>query len=91
MTRTMPIVEARNKLTTLPEEFAREPEVGAVAVTRRGKPVLAVMPWALYEALVETLEILGDADLMAALRQSIKEAMEGKTIPWEDAKADLGL
>jgi PHD/YefM family antitoxin component YafN of YafNO toxin-antitoxin module len=87
----MPIVEARNKLTALPEEFAREPEVGAVAVTRRGKPVLAVMPWDLYEAIVETLEVLGDEDLMAALRQSIKEAMEGKTIPWEGVKADLGL
>ncbi len=91
MIRTMPIVEARNKLTTLPEEFAREPEVGAVAVTRRGKPVLAVMPWELYEAIVETLEILGDEDLMAALRQGIKEAAEGRTVPWEDAKAELKL
>lgn len=89
MTRTMPIVEARKKLTALPEEFAREPEIGAVAVTRRGKPVLAVMPWDLYEAIVETLEILGDEDLMAALRQSIKEAMAGETIPWEDVQAEM--
>jgi len=91
MTRTMPIVEARNKLTSLPEEFAREPEVGAVAVTRRGKPVLAVMPWDLYEAIIETLEVLGDKDLMAALRQGVQEALEGKTIPWDDVKADLRL
>jgi len=85
----MPIVEARNKLTTLPEELAQEP--GAVAITRRGKPVLAVLPWDLYEAIVETLEILGDEQLMAALRQSIKEAAEGRTIPWQATKAELGL
>jgi antitoxin YefM len=91
MPRTMSIVEARNKLTSLPEDFEQDPEMGAVAVTRRGKPVLAVMPWELYEALVETLEILGDAELMTALRQSIKEAEAGKGIPWEDAKRTLGL
>jgi hypothetical protein len=34
---------------------------------------------------------LGDDELMAALRQSIKEAEAGKGIPWKDAKATLGL
>jgi hypothetical protein len=45
----------------------------------------------LYEALMETLEILGDVDLTNALRQSIKEVEAGKGIPWEDAKRTLGL
>ncbi|MEK6814522.1 MAG: type II toxin-antitoxin system Phd/YefM family antitoxin [Nitrospirota bacterium] len=91
MTRTMPIVEARKKLTSLPEEFEKEPETDAVAVTRRGKPVLALMSWDVYESLVETLEIMGDKDLMADLRRSIREVREGKTIPWERVKKDLGL
>jgi PHD/YefM family antitoxin component YafN of YafNO toxin-antitoxin module len=91
MPRTMPIIEARKKLTSLPEEFEREPEMGAVAVTRRGKPVLAVMSWELYESLVETLEILGDAELLTALRQGIKEAEEGKEVAWEHAKKELGF
>jgi len=91
MTRTMPIIEARNKLTSLPEQFAQEPGTGAVAVTRRGKPVLAVMPWDLYESIMETLEIMGDEQLMAALRQGIKEVCEGKVIPWETVKAELDL
>ena len=60
-------------------------------MTRRGKPVLAIMPWELYEAIVETLEIMGDEDLMAALSQSIKEAEEGKGIPWEIVKAEMRL
>lgn len=89
MSRSMPIIEARKKLTSLPEAFEQEPEMGAVAVTRRGKPVLAVMPWELYEALIETLDILGDEELLDALRQGIKEAQEGKEIPWEQARKEL--
>ena len=57
MIRDIPITTARHELTSLPERLERDP--GAVAITRRGKPVLAVMPWELYEALIETLEILG--------------------------------
>ena len=89
MIRDIPITTARHELTSLPERLERDP--GAVAITRRGKPVLAVMPWELYEALIETLEILGDPELMDALRQSIKEVEAGKGIPWEDAKRELGL
>jgi antitoxin YefM len=83
----MPITEARDQLTSLPEQLAEEH--GTVAVMRRGKPVLAVMPWDLYESLVETLEIMGDADLMASLRDAIDELAEGETVDWERAKKEL--
>ena len=89
MTESMPIIEARNKLTSLPEKFAGEPEPGAVAVTRRGEPVLAILPWELYESIVETLDVLGDEALMATLRQGIREIAAGKGIPWEQAKRKL--
>jgi hypothetical protein len=49
------------------------------------------MPWELYQSIAETLEIMGDEDLMAALRKSIKEAEEGKIIPWARVKKELGL
>lgn len=87
MTRTMPIIEARNRLTALPDELEREPETGAVAVTRRGKPVLAIMSWDLYESIVEMLDILGDEALMAQLRRGLQEVSEGKLIPWRDWKS----
>ena len=60
-------------------------------MTRRGKPVLAILPWEEYEAIMETLEIVSDRDLMASLNQSIKEMKRGKRIPWERAKRKLGL
>jgi antitoxin YefM len=89
MVKDIPITTARHELTSLPEILEKDP--GAVAITRRGRPVLAVLPWEMYESLVETIEILGDAELMTALRQSIKDAEAGKGIPWEDAKRELGL
>ena len=91
MGKTLPITRARSQLLDLAEELNRNPEVGAVAVTKRGQPVLALMPWELYEGIVETLEILGDETLVASLRQSIKEAAKGKMIPWEGVKKSLRL
>ncbi|MEK6324666.1 MAG: type II toxin-antitoxin system Phd/YefM family antitoxin [Acidobacteriota bacterium] len=87
--REIPIAKARDELTSLPEQLAEK--LTTVAVTRRGKPVLAVMPWELYESVIETLEIMGDQELIASLRQSIQEVAEGKTIPWEQVKKELNL
>ena len=87
--KDLPITEAREELTSLPDRLAETHET--VTVTRRGKPVLAILPWEEYEALIETLEILGDVETMAALRQGIKEAKQGKAILWEQAKRKLGL
>jgi PHD/YefM family antitoxin component YafN of YafNO toxin-antitoxin module len=63
----------------------------AIAVTRRGKPVLAVMPREFYETLTETLEIMADKDLMNKLKKSIRELETGKVIAWEDAKRERGF
>jgi PHD/YefM family antitoxin component YafN of YafNO toxin-antitoxin module len=91
MPKTMPIIEARKKLTSLPEELEHEGESDVIAVTRRGKPVLAVMPWELYEAVTETLEVLSDKGLTQELNKSIREMEAGKVIPWDKAKKDLGI
>jgi len=85
----IPIIEARKILTKLPEQLAKAHQ--AAAITRHGTPVLAVLPWELYEAIEETLEIMGDPELMAALRESAKEIEEGKLISLADVKAELGL
>ena len=85
MPKTLSMVEARKKLTSLPEEFALAGELDAVAVTRRGKPVLAVMPWELYETITETLEVMADAEMTSILRESV--AQFGRGIYGVDAAA----
>ena len=87
-TKELNTVDARRELTKLPEKLGAEP--ATVAVTRRGKPVLAIMTWGDYQAILETMEILSDNDAVEQLRRSIKEVKEGKTIPWQEAKAKLG-
>ena len=91
MTKTLSITQVRSRLLGPAEELNRPTGAAAVAFTKRGRPVLALLPWDFYESLVETLEILGDENLMKALRRSLKEARAGKTIPFEKVKQDLGF
>jgi PHD/YefM family antitoxin component YafN of YafNO toxin-antitoxin module len=86
-TRELTTVNARRDLTKLPEQLGANP--ATVAVTRRGKPVLAIITWEDYLSILETLEILSDNDAIEQLRRSIKEVTEGKQIPWTKAKTRL--
>jgi len=83
----IPIIEARKQLTRLPEKLAQEHR--AVAVTRHGTEVLAIMPWDLFETIMETLEIMGDPELMESLRRGIKDVQEGRLIPLEEVEQRL--
>ena len=91
MPKTLTITEARSQLLELAETLNRPPATETVTVTKRGKPLLALLPHEFFESLVETLEILGDEALMQSLRQSLNEARRGKRIPWEKVKRDLEL
>ena len=88
-TQELTTVDARRELTRLPEKLEDNP--GTVAVTRRGKPVLAIMTWEDYQSIMETLEIISDDESVVRLRRSIKEVKEGKLIPWQQAKTRLGI
>ena len=87
-TKELTTVDARRELTKLPEKLGANP--ATVAVTRRGKPVLAIMTWADYQAIMETLDILNDDEYVEQLHRSIQEVKEGKSITWKEAKARLG-
>jgi antitoxin YefM len=91
MPQILSIMDARKQLTSLPETLFHNGQPDVLEITRRGKPVLAVLPWELYEAVSETLEVMGDKELMAQLRQSILEMDSDKLISWQDAKQELDL
>ena len=88
-TEQIPIGEARAMLTQLPERL--KSENGAIALTRYSKPVLAVMSWDLFESIVETLEIMGDPEMMAALRRGIRDVQKGNLVAFEEVKAELDV
>ena len=91
MTNTLTITQARSRFLHLPAMLAKDKEVKSVAVTKHGKPVLAIVDWDLFESIMETLEIMGNPRLLRDLRRSLAEAAAGKTIPWSKAREQLGL
>ncbi len=87
--KIMPFTEARTHLTELLDEIERVHE--HVVITRNGRPSAVVMSQAEYDSLIETLEILGDAQLMADLAASDEDVAAGRVIPWGKVKRGLGL
>ena len=92
---TYSISEIREQITRLPERFKEDPE--AVTVTRDGKPVMTILPTESYRALIElietlqeTLEILQDDELKAAIRRGVKDMEEGRVKPLDDVFRELG-
>ena len=89
MEKRMNITEARNKLTSLSDDLAKGEET--LAITRRGKPVLALMPWEFYESLVETMEVMSDPELLQSFREGVRDIQEGRTKSLSDVKSELGV
>lgn len=88
MTKTLSITEARNTLPTLVERAKRV--MDEYIITVKGKPAAVLMSIDQFESWQETNKILADKALMRDIRQGEKEIAQGKGIPWEDVKKELG-
>ncbi len=73
------ITEARQALLGPPKRLAKASDK-TVRITRRGRPVLALMPWELYERITQTLEVLSDPEMMAALRSSLGDIRKARVV-----------
>ena len=88
------ISEAQREITSLPDRFTGELE--ATIITRYGRKVMAILPYYVYTALLETieslqetLEIMRDPETMAALRESIQAIERGETVSLEEVEKEL--
>jgi PHD/YefM family antitoxin component YafN of YafNO toxin-antitoxin module len=72
----------------LADRFERSP-LEAVQVTKRGRRVMTLLPAELWDAMVETLEVLSEPDSAVALRKALTELDEGKAVPWTKARGAL--
>lgn len=89
---SLSIIEAQDQLPNLPDQFEKDianQKVPVVKVMQDNKPVLAILPWDLYESIMETLEVLSDDKQMALLRQGLIEAVAERGIPRQTAKEEL--
>ena len=87
MGREVPVSQARAQLTQLANELVDSQET--VTITNRGKPVLAMISYELYESIMETLEIMSDPELMGQLRDSLEEARRGELIDIAEVEREL--
>ena len=87
MAREVPVSEARARLPQFASELADSQET--VTITKRGRAVMALIGYPLYESIMETMEIMSDADLMAQLRQSLQEAGSGELIDIDEVEREL--
>lgn len=87
MARELPITEARAKLTQIANDLAGSQDT--VTVTNRGKPMMTLIGYEMYESIIESLEIMSDPELMAQLRQSLREARSGDVIGLDEVEREL--
>ena len=63
-----------------------------VRVTRRGKPVMALVPLEDLELLEKVLDAIEDEIDLPIVKERLKRYEEtGEAIPWEQVKAEYGL
>lgn len=82
MSETLPFSEVKAHLSALADRVEREHD--RILVTRNGRPSFVLVSMDDLESLEESLDILRDEDLMASIRQSRKQASEGKRLPLRD-------
>lgn len=76
--RILTVTDAKKNL---PDLVKRVQEYGeSTAITRNGYPAAVLLSLEEYEGLIETLEILGDAATLKAIRKSLAELERGKTV-----------
>jgi prevent-host-death family protein len=80
------ITEARGKLATLVDSAQR----GPVYLTRRRRPVVALVDAEQLRLLLDAAEELEDIRAVDAAWAET-ERLDEEPVPWEDVKRDLGL
>jgi antitoxin YefM len=83
---TVPLSKAKASLSEFIRRIREEHET--FAITHRGKVEGVLLSIEEYESLIETLEILSDRDLMAAIRRGLKDEKSGRLHPPKEVFPD---
>lgn len=87
MAQELPITEARARLTQIANDLVDSQDT--VTVTTRGKPMMTLIGYEMYESIMESLEIMSDPALMAQLRQSVREMRTGDLVALDQVEREL--
>ena len=85
----MPLAEVKNRLSEVVDRLEREH--GRVVITKHGHPAAVMLSLEDLESLEETLGVLSDPELRAAIQEADAEVAAGRTTPLskQEALAEL--
>ncbi|WKZ25389.1 MAG: type II toxin-antitoxin system Phd/YefM family antitoxin [bacterium] len=89
MTKTLPITQAREELTSLVDKAKRK--LDEFVITVNGSPAAVLMSASEFDSWKETLEIMSDPQLMKTIEEGEREINEDKGKDWDMVKKQLGL
>jgi antitoxin YefM len=81
----VPLAEVKNRLSEVVDRLEREH--GRVVITKHGRPAAVLLSLEDLESLEETLAILSDPELLAAVREADAEVAAGHTTPMTKREA----
>ncbi|MGH3517406.1 MAG: type II toxin-antitoxin system Phd/YefM family antitoxin [Haloechinothrix sp.] len=87
--RTLPLSEAKDKLSGLVDEAEATHEI--ITITRHGRPAAVLMSADDLESLHETLYWLSKRGVDASLDDAEREYAAGETTSGEDLRGEFGL
>jgi antitoxin YefM len=82
----LPVTKVKRELLEILKSM--EEDYATVTVTRNGEPVGIIMTPDRYEALMETIEILGDNKTLQALKASQKDFKSGRVFTHDEVWKD---
>lgn len=74
--KTMPLSEAKSKLSKLVDAVEKRDEV--ITITRNGRPIAIIVSKDEYEGWQETVEIMRDPKFMKEIREGMKSLKRTK-------------
>lgn len=84
---TVPLAEARAQLSKLVDDAMRTHE--RVEVTKNGRRAAVILSADDYDSLMETLDILSDAEAMADIRRADADVAAGLTSTLDEVRGEM--
>lgn len=81
--------EVRDRMRQFADRLKNDPEA-AIVIADGGAPSMVLISWDRYESIIETEEVQRDTTLTDAIEKGAREIAEGKGVPWDEARKQLG-
>ncbi len=79
----VPITQAKTQLLDLVRSLHNKADT--IAITKNGIPEAVLLSMETYEGLIETIDVLADSDVMAAMKASILDEKAGRIVGEKEA------